>query len=706
MKVKCPGLLFCIPLFIIPTFVALSQEPVQPGTPVNAGSRPLEEKIEELSGKADAELDYTDLVDELLQYINNPININRASERELIQLQLNDIQISNLTTYIQKFGELTGPYELNLVEGFDSLLVTSLVPFISFELTPAGAELSIKNLIKYGRNQLILRYQQIPEEQLGYTPISDSLHLAKPDSRYLGGPQKLYLRYGFNFYNRIRFGVTMEKDAGETFFPKSDTLIKGFDFYSFHLFYSGKKFLKSLAIGDYHVQSGQGLTMHSSMAFGKSPNAITGRRIAQQVKPGTGANENLFMRGIATTFTPLKNTDLTLFFSSKKADANLEGTDSLSSENFYISSLQETGYHRTPGELAGKDAVKQTVYGGNVQTRFRMIRMGATLVHTRLGNNLQKTDELYNRFDFRGRALTNAGIDYAIILKGLTFYGEVSGSDNGGKALIAGATAMPDPRLSLSMIYRNYSKDYQNLFSNAFAEGSRNANEKGLYFGLLAQIHKRISLSAYSDYFRFSWLKYRVDAPSRGKEYLAQLNYIPSRRAEIQIRYRYQQKQINPSGTDGYTDYPEPETRQNCRIHINFRANESITLKTRVETTEWQMPGFSNRSGYLIYQDFIYNHPEKPWLLNTRFALFDTDTYDQRIYAYESDVLYAFSIPSCYYKGSRFYLMGKYSFGRSLDIWVRYAVTRYANKKVIGSGLDEIQGNKKSEIKVQLRFRF
>ncbi|MHC1778497.1 MAG: helix-hairpin-helix domain-containing protein [Lentimicrobium sp.] len=680
-----------------------AQEPVKPE---QAASPTLEDKIEQLSGKTDTELDYSDLVDELIQYIRNPVNINQASERELMQLQLNDLQIYNLNTYIQKFGELTSLYELNLIEGFDSTLVTNLSPFITFELKPYGTGITLSNLAKYGRNQLITRYQQVLQEQKGYSPIDDSSYQANPNSRYLGGPEKLYLRYGYSFYNKIRFGVTMEKDAGETFSPKSDTLKKGFDFYSFHFYYSGKKFLKHLALGDYHVQFGQGLTMTSSFGFGKSTNAITNRRIAQAVKPSAGANENLFMRGVATTLTPLKNTDITLFYSLKKVDANVEQADSLSAEEFYISSLQESGYHRTPNELSGKDAVDQTVYGGNIQTRLKMFRLGATAVHTDLSKELQRSNSLYNNFDFRGKSLTNFGFDYAVILKSLTFFGELSGSDNGGKAMLAGATATPDPRLALSLIYRNYSKDYQNLYSNAFAEGSRNSNEKGIYAGILVQLHKRVSFSAFADYFSFPWLRYGVDAPSSGEEYLTQLIYSPSRKAEIQFRYRYQQKQMNPSGADGYTVFPEPETRQNFRLNLSFKPDGIITLKTRLETTVWEMPGFEKRNGFLIYQDIVYSNPEKPWQLSSRFALFDTDTYEERLYAYESDVLYAFSIPSYYYKGSRFYLMGKYSIGRSIDIWLRYAITHYSNKQIIGSGLDEIQGNNKSEIKVQLRFRF
>jgi hypothetical protein len=680
-----------------------AQEPVKPEN-VNAGN--LEDKIEQLSGDADADIDFSELVDELLQYIDRPINLNKASERELRQLQLNDLQINNLTNYIQKYGELTSIYELGLVEGFDSTLSTALSPFISFQLEPPGAKINLKNLSNYGRHQIITRYQRVLQEQEGFSSISDSALAIKPNSRYLGGPERLYVRYGYSFYNKIRFGITMEKDPGEVFFNGPDSLKKGFDFYSAHFFYNGNKFVKHLAIGDYHLAFGQGLTMYSSLAFGKSAGAITNRRIAQQVKPNTGVNENLFMRGAAATITPLKNTDLTIFYSDKKVDASIDGSDSLNAEFLFISSLQETGYHRTPGELAKKNTIGQTVYGGNIQTRVKMFRLGATAYHTRLEADLQRDESLYNQFDFRGRELTNYGFDFAAILRSLTIFGEAAGSDNGGKAMLIGATATPDPRFAISAIYRNYGKDYQSFFSNAFAEGSRNANEKGLYLGIFAQIHRRWSLSAYADHFRFSWLRYRVDAPSRGSEYLAQLTWGPNRRTEVQMRYRYQQKQINPSGGSGYTDFPEPETRQNARIHLSFKPSDVITLKSRIETTWWSMPGFDTRTGFLIYQDFIYNPPEKPWSFNARYALFDTDTYNERLYAYESDVLYAFSIPSYYYKGNRFYLMGKYSFGRRVDVWLRYAITQYANKSVIGSGLDEIDGNTKSEIKVQLRIKF
>jgi len=706
MKLCITVILHGIILLLTPIAEVSGQEPAKPSHQEAINPQSTEDKIEELSGRNDVDLDYSDLVDEKNQYLNHPVNLNQASESELYQLQLNDIQIRNLRNHILQFGEISSIYELNLIEGFDSLLVTSLNPYICFELSSSFNKVNLKNLIGSGKHQLILRFQQVPELQQGYRPVNDSVYKADPDSRYLGGPQKLLLRYGYNFYNKIRFGVTMEKDAGETFFPESDSLKKGFDFYSMFFCYSGKKFLRHLAIGDYQVQFGQGLTMQSSLAFGKSPGAIANRRMAQLVKPSTGANENLFMRGIATTISPLKNTDLTLFFSSKHTDAIVHKADSVLSDDIFISTLQETGYHRTPGELSGKHAVKQTVFGGNIQTRFRMFRIGITSLQTVLGAQLLKKVSLYNSADFSGRRLNNFGIDYAMIVKGFTLYGEFSGSNNGGKALLTGLTFTPDPRIALALIYRNYSQNYQNFFSNAFSEGSHNSNEKGIYIGILSQLNKRINLFAYADHFRFPWLKYRIDAPSAGCEYVAQLTWTPSRKTDLLFRYRFLQKQMNASATDGLTDYPENESHKNYRLHLNYRALESLTLKTRIETIKWQKPGSGKRTGFLVYQDIVFSHPAHPWQISTRYAIFDSDSYDQRLYAYESDILYSFSVPAYYYKGSRFYLMGKYSFGRCLDVWIRYSITYYADRQSIGSGLEEIRGNKKSEIKIQMRVRF
>ena len=67
----------------------------------------------------------------------------------------------------------------------------------------------------------------------------------------------------------------------------------------------------------------------------------------------------------------------------------------------------------------------------------------------------------------------------------------------------------------------------------------------------------------------------------------------------------------------------------------------------------------------------------------------------------------AYSIVSHYYRGSRFYIMLDYNLTRRIEIWLRYSQTYYDNKSIISEGsLTEIQGNTKSEVKAQVRFKF
>jgi len=76
------------------------------------------------------------------------------------------------------------------------------------------------------------------------------------------------------------------------------------------------------------------------------------------------------------------------------------------------------------------------------------------------------------------------------------------------------------------------------------------------------------------------------------------------------------------------------------------------------------------------------------------------------VYAYENDVLYAFSFPFYADKGTRAYLLARYRLSRSIDLYARLAQTIYTNRNKSGSGLDLIEGNARTEIKAQMRIRF
>ncbi len=323
-------------------------------------------------------------------------------------------------------------------------------------------------------------------------------------------------------------------------------LNNGFDFYSGHFSLNEIGFLKALTIGDYQVEFGQGLTLWTGLAFGKSSDVVNLKRFARGVKPNTSANENRYLRGIATTIG-IKNINFSAFYSSHKVDANLVEFDTLGSENGYISSLQETGLHRTPRELERKKAISVSAFGGNLTYKHKRFNIGITSYYSKLGSELLEEQNFYNQFDFSGSENLNTGIDYNLRFNRVNFFGEISMSQNGGFAQIHGFTANPHPLLLFTLLYRNYQKDYQNFYSNAFAEGSYNSNEKGLYAGLRFQVFRKWILSAYVDNFSFPWLKYNIDAPSRGNDYLIQLENTFSDNVFLYVRFRQKNKQINYS---------------------------------------------------------------------------------------------------------------------------------------------------------------
>ncbi|MEO7767667.1 MAG: hypothetical protein ABIS01_09585, partial [Ferruginibacter sp.] len=88
-----------------------------------------------------------------------------------------------------------------------------------------------------------------------------------------------------------------------------------------------------------------------------------------------------------------------------------------------------------------------------------------------------------------------------------------------------------------------------------------------------------------------------------------------------------------------------------------------------------------------------------------RVQYFATGGYDSRIYAYENDVLYSFTIPVFYDKGYRYYINLSYELNKQLTVWFRWAQTVYDRRTAIGTGLDEINGNKRTEMKMQVRYQ-
>jgi hypothetical protein len=657
----------------------------------------LEEIIENLEGNE--EFDYNTLFDELKYYLKRPLNLNEATEEDLDGLYLlNDFQIGELLDYRIKNGNLISVLELQSIPSFDMATIRNIQAFVTVNESLEDFHYPITKMLVEGDNDLFIKYKRVLEEQLGYTD------LVSENSRYEGDQNKYYLRYNHNFENRLQYGFTAEKDAGESFFEKSNP--NGFDYYSAHFFLRNiNRHVKAIAIGDYAVSLGQGLLIHNQFGASKSSSVMDIKKGGRTIRPYTSVNEINYFRGAASSIQISDRFKVTAFASSKKVDGRLLARDTLEQSGFgEFSSIIDDGFHRNNSEISREKTVLQQSVGGQIKFEEKRFKLGVNGLYEKFDNTFNRSDQLYNLFVFRGNKIWNISLDYTLRLSNFHFFGESARSDNNAYAHVHGLMIGIDPKLAFSVLYRSYDADYQAINANAFAESSSPVNEKGVYLGLELRPNKYWTISSYADFWKHPWLKFRRDAPSTGQEYLFKVNYYRKRELEVYAQYKFEEKSINNS-SEAAIDQLTQINLHRLRFHVTYLISKSVSLRNRVEFSFFKKDGEHSR-GFLIYQDIAYKPIEEKLSFTARFSLFDTDNFDTRIYTYENDIINEFFIPFYQNRGMRYYFNIRYDWNYDLTTELRFSQTHLENKSVIGSSTEAILGPKKSEIKAQIIYSF
>ena len=646
--------------------------------------------MEYIAENVSEDQDYSEITERLNNYRKYPMDINKVKNEQLKELMfISPLQINNLILHRQENGPFQEVLELQSIEGFDDETVRWLTNFVTVNQPHLLSGISINKILTTSNHDLMFRFGRILQRQEGFLP-SDS-----GSSLYAGSPYRILTRYHFNFINKISLSLNMEKDAGEAFLKNSG---KGFDFYSANISLNGERFVKKLVVGDYALQFGQGLTMWSGLGFGKGAGLTTAAKQAWGLRPYSSFNESSFLRGASAIFEH-QGISLTPFISYKKIDANL------SSDNSEINSLPVSGLHRTISERSNKNSAQQLVYGINSSYSQGEFTAGLIAYKTQIDKPIAAGNSLYEQFDFRSKSLTNVGFNYAYTFRNSYFFGEGAHSISSGLAFLSGLMSSLSSQVSGVLLYRNYATNYHCFFNQGLTESTEAKNEKGFYSAVNVKFNTKLELTSYFDYFRFPWLKFRVDAPSQGHEMFAQLSYRLNKEFKITGRFKLQQKEEN-SSNGNITGGLENVEKQNYRLELYYKASKSFTLRNRAEVSIYKKGHTAGEFGFLGYQDVIYNPLSSKFSGNIRFAIFDTDGFNARIYAYENDVLYSYSVPAYQGRGLRCYLNARYTPRRGVDLWVRYALLSYSDQITVGSGNDMISGNQRSDIKLQLRFQF
>jgi hypothetical protein len=653
-----------------------------------------EQQLENQTDADQAETEDDSYLQDLEQFRKNPINLNTADADELKRLRIvTDLQIENLISYRNIFGKFINIYELQAVPAWDVNTIHKLLPFITIAI-PLSLEEEAGRRFRDGDHSLLLRISQVLEK-------SDGFDKSTSGTKYIGSPQRILFRYRYTYKNLLQYGLVGDKDAGEQFFKGAQN--KGFDFYSLHFFARKIGIIQSLALGDFTVNMGQGLIQWQDLAFKKSADVMGVKRQSSILRPYNSAGEFYFHRGAGITIQRGR-LEVTALASIRKLSANFVA-DTVNNEDF-ISSFLTSGYHRTNSEIDDRNNLTQTAFGGNITYRGNRWHIGINGIYYNFSLPVQKRDEPYNLYAISGKNWYNFSVDYSYTYKNLHFFGEAAADKNFNKAFINGLLVSVDPWVDISFVQRTINTAYQSINGNAFTENTYPTNETGFYAGITIRPASAWRLDAYGDINKFPWLKYLVDAPSYGRDFLAQLTYTPNKQVEIYTKFRNETKQGNQSDNTTVTNYLVASPRQNWRLQVSYKLNTAIALRNRVELLWYDNKGVNKETGFLSFVDFIYRPLLAAYSGVLRLQYFETGGYNSRIYAYENDVLYNYSIPAFFDKGFRYYFTLNYDLNKKLSFWVRWAQTIYRDEKSSGSGLDEINGNKRSELKLQARWIF
>ena len=677
-------------LFIIIFFACILSKSHSQNRPSNTIENLIEDILAQLTEENEDETDYSQYYDDLLALSQNPLNLNQATQNQFKNLFfLSDIQIENILYYIYQFGTMQTIYELRLIEGLDEKDIRRMLPFVYVtEEKQTVEKLYWREIWKYGKSNVYLRFDQNLEKSRGYIPDEDGA------VKYAGNPLYHSLKHQFQYRNRILFGFTAEKDAGEQFFSDK----KGYDFFSAYVQLNEMGRFKTITLGDFRAIFGEGLVLRTNFSMGKSSQALNINQTKTGLQKSSSTDEYNLFRGAGATVR-LGNVDVTTFYSNKNIDGDTLGS--------VFPSITKTGLHRTESEIRKKHAVNQQVIGGNVSFTQRNYQIGLTAVHTLLNHSLEPEPAVYNAHYFSGKTQTTAGWHYRLRWHKLNFFGETAATNQFAFATTNGLSFMPLSRVGLIALFRHFSPHYDTFYANAFGESSgRTSNESGFYLGTEIHPVRRWKISAYADAARFPWLKYGVSSPSLATDYMLNADFSVHRNLAMAWRLNYKQKEVN------YTDskVPTAEVVPHEKLSLRYSLNSTygnFRFQTMLNGNMVRKSDFDWTYGIAALQDVSYAFRKIPLRIDFRYQFFDAEDYENRIYFYEKDILYAFSIPMNYGLGSRYYLNLKYDLREDISLWFKFAQTIYADgRETSGSGNDEIEGNRKTNMRFLLRWKF
>lgn len=588
------------------------------------------------------EVEYEQLQADLYAIHECPIDLNHTNDEELSRLYfLSPHQIDEILLYADKhpFESL---YELRLIPSLTDYEIRDLLPFV--KVVPPTADEAAYSNIRYARDV----FTRARHELTTRMDARDIEHFEGTD------PMFVRTRYRFDYQRRVIFGAQLSRPAG----GQAQDLQYG----AFLQLRDIHPHVHNVVAGNFQASFGQGLVFAPVFHNGKSAyiqSAAYTRRGLRYYSSVDGAG----LHGAGATarwyWTKATRLDVTALYSLKRAN-------------------DSTWHH---------------LIGANITFRHRQLQLELNAAQNIWSDSIHPyTNAAYNHRYFRGSRQAVIGASARYNHGWFDAFAEIATAENyerfppttasqtpqtptnaphWGIGVIAGSRFYPIDGISLIALYRYYSPYFDNNLGYAFSETSRIGDENGAYLGMEITRWKGWKISSYGDIFRFSNPKYGIPyAPATGYDVILDFTRTHCGSiADVQHTGWWANGRIRARKKGDLSTY-------SARAQFNWQSG-GWSLRTIADANITTENGFSGY-GVSIAQDAGYAFTDIPLSLRGRVQYFDARKWDNRIYMYEHDVLYAFSIPAVYGLGGRAYLCLKWQILPPLALYFRLSETIYA----------------------------
>lgn len=594
--------------------------------------------------------------------LKRPLDLNKVTEQALIDLQmLESWHVQQFIQYRNQMGPFISIYELQAIPGWDISLIRKLVPYL--RIYPQLLDELKQTVLTNGPQQSFWL-------RSGYQWPAG----ASGTQNWEGSPISLQLRYRYKISDRISAGFIADKDAGEPLFKGANRW--GFDFNTAHLFLRGRGVVKSIALGDFIINTGQGLLQWQGPAYRRN-NGVTGvKRQGEVVQEYRASGEYFFHRGAAVSVR--KQHWEGIFYVSVRNVTASSVLDSITRRTV-ISTIQTGGYHRSLPEIENKNALQMRSAGFTLRYKKASFQLSLNGVAYTFSKPFKKADEPYRLFDFSGDRACLLSVDHSYTWRNMHFFGEAGVDQDLKMGLVQGMIAAVDTRFDMMIFAKRIEPGFTSFFGNAFTEKNFPENEQGWVIGAEYRVGSRWTFMGNAGETINFWPGYQEKELQRAWRSSVQIEARPDKKTMFRIG-------LQQSGPNN----GEHKSLISGRFQTEFAAVWKIS--GRWDWSRYSAPSVHSR-GYSALAGLQFQPGLRPCGFSVQMQYYDTDDYNSRIYVSEGGVRYQRTIFMAYGNGLRTFLAFNYKLHSRPNIKYKYNINlslKFAQTFDLGRGKEAL----------------